>query len=543
MENERRVANKISDTLGIKIAMVIVIILVAVNSLFIYSKLGDLEDNKTRMADIIEFREQMDMIFEAVQKSDLGMRGFFINQNDGMLTPHLESVDDQRRSLQILTELFNKYGLATDELVTFMGEVKEYIDLNSELIESIRRGDFDHATEVVKSDPGLELWNKYMSFSPAVEQFLDDLNAQAGQDYQNDILTTVFVQVLILLFGVPVLLVILNKISKANKSRIELFESIDQSNKKYVFDNQVDINGKEEAKIIDQLKNNLREATSFIKEITSGNYNVSWNGLTEELSKFNEENLAGNMIKMRDHMKEVKVKDDQHLWSVNGLAKFSEIVRENMNNLSEFADRIVSNLVKYVEANQAAFFVVKEEEEILELIGCFAYDRKKFVDVGIRKGQGLAGQCWLEKELIHLKEVPRNYVNITSGLGEDTPTNLIIAPVKADERVMGVIEIASFQEFDDYKVDFIRKLCTSIGSSLAMIRANEQTSKLLEESKEMSERLKSQEEELLQNSEELQATQEEMQRKLLDAERRLEAVEAIYGPINLDEEGKLIPAN
>ncbi len=531
---------RLSDTLGIKAAIIIVIILVGVNSIFIYSKLGDLEENKRRTDDILEFQEQLDMIFEAVQKSDLGMRGFFINPDNGMLTPHNESIEDQKRSLEILIELFDKYGQPTEDLKQFMSEVKSYIELNTSLIQKINEGDYEYVRDVVKSDPGYDLWIKYTKFIPEIEGFLEHLTTSTEQDYQNDIIKTVFVQVFILILGVPALLIILKKITNATKRRAQLFHSIDQSNRQYVFDNQEQIDGKEEDRIISYLKKNLAEASSFIKEITSGNYEVTWHGMNDSLKDTNKDNLAGNMMKMRDNMKDVKIKDDRHLWTVNGLAKFADIVRDNMNNMSEFSDKIISNLVKYLEANQAAFFVVNEDEEMLELKGCFAYDRKKFLDQGIGKGQGLAGQCWVEKQLMHLKEVPDDYVRITSGLGEETPTNLIIAPVMAEETVMGIIEIASFTEFETYKIEFVQKVCESIGSSLAMIKANEQTSKLLQESKEMSERLRSQEEELLQNSEELQATQEEMQRKLEEAEAKLKAVEKVYGSIEIDSEGNLI---
>lgn len=245
-------------------------------------------------------------------------------------------------------------------------------------------------------------------------------------------------------------------------------------------------------------------------------------------------------MRMRDHMKDVKIKDDQHLWTVNGLAEFAEIIRNNMDNLALFADRIISNLVKHLDANQAAFFVINEQGDYLELKGCFAFDRKKFVDKAISKGQGLAGQCWQEREVIVLKEIPNDYVSITSGLGEANPTNLVIAPIKADDQVLGIIEIASFKDFPSYKIEFVEKLCESIGSSLASIRGNEQTAKLLQESKEMAERLRSQEEELLQNSEELQATQEEMQRKMIEAEKRVSAYEEEFGTFELSGEGSII---
>ncbi len=531
---------RLSDSFGIRLSIFLVILLVGINGIYIYSKLGDLKESRKQIADILEFREQIDMIFEAVQKSDLGMRGFFINQEEKMLQPHIESIADQQNRLKILTALFQKYGLETRNLLEFMGKVKVYIELNELLIEKIRTGDLTYVAEVVKSDPGYQLWRDYSEFIPEVDHFLTGLNKKSEENYQQDMLTMIFVQALILLLGVPALLTILSRITASQRKRHALFASIDASNRQFVFDNQESIDSRAEEQIIDYLKTNLAEASEFIVEVTNRNYNVSWKGLTDNLVEFNRDNLAGTMIKMRDHLKEVKVKDDQHLWTVNGLATFSDIIRNNMNDLTLFADRIVSELVKYTEANQAAFFVVNEDQEMLELKGCFAYDRKKFVNQGIEKGHGLTGQCWQDKQLIVLKEIPKEYVSITSGLGEATPTYLIVAPLLAEGKVMGVIEIASFEVFEQYKVSFIESLCASIGSSLAMISANEKTGILLQESKEMAERLRSQEEELLQNTEELQATQEEMQRKLQSAERKIAAVEKIVGKIELDDKSTLV---
>jgi len=531
---------RLSDSFGIKLSIFLVILLVGINGIYIYGKLNDLKESRQQINDIIEFREQIDMIFEAVQKSDLGMRGFYINPDNKMLQPHTESIADQQNSLKILTSLFQKYGLETQHLQEFMGKVKTYIDLNDLLIKKIREGDLEYVSAIVKSDPGYKLWLEYSEFIPEVDTFLTDLNQKSEWKYQRDVLTMIFVQILILIIGVPALLTILNRITTSQRKRHTLFAGIDASNRQFVFDNQESIDSKEEERIIDYLKKNLAEASEFIKEVTNRNYNVSWTGLTQNLAEYNRNNLAGNLIKMRDHMKEVKVKDDQHLWTVNGLAMFSDIIRNNMNDIAQFADRIVSELVKYVEANQAAFFVVNEDHELLELKGCFAYDRKKFVDRGIEKGYGLAGQCWVDKQFIELKEIPSDYVSITSGLGEATPTYLIVAPLLAEEKVMGVIEIASFEVFEPYKVGFIQNLCASIGSSLAMISANERTTMLLQESKEMAERLRSQEEELLQNTEELQATQEEMQRKLQTAEHKIAAVEKLVGKIEMDDKSTLV---
>ncbi len=155
----------------------------------------------------------------------------------------------------------------------------------------------------------------------------------------------------------------------------------------------------------------------------------------------------------------------------------------------------------------------KAEKEYLELISCYAYERHKFIDKRIEIGQGLIGQCFLEKEVIILKDIPNEYIFITSGLGEALPTYIAIIPIKQENKIEGVLEFAFFQELEPYKIDFLNKLGESIASFVSANTLNAQTKKLLEQSQMQTEQLRAQEEEMRQNMEEMQATQEEMQRK------------------------------
>ena len=168
------------------------------------------------------------------------------------------------------------------------------------------------------------------------------------------------------------------------------------------------------------------------------------------------------------------------------------------------------------EANQGGLYLVKEdenEEKHLELVSCYAYERQKFDSKRIEIGQGLIGQCYLEKETMVLKEVPEEYITITSGLGDAPPTFIAIIPLMQEDHIAGVMEIALFTELEQYKIDFLSKLGESIAAFISTNTLNEKTKKLLEQSQVQMEQLQSQEEEMRQNMEELQATQEEMQRK------------------------------
>jgi transcriptional regulator with GAF, ATPase, and Fis domain len=128
-------------------------------------------------------------------------------------------------------------------------------------------------------------------------------------------------------------------------------------------------------------------------------------------------------------------------------------------------------------------------------------------------GEGLVGRCVQEKEAIYLTEIPNNYISITSGLGTANPTCLLLMPLKVNEQIFGVLELASFTTLESYQIDFIAKIAESIGAAISTVDTNKRTKQLLEKAQQQAEELRAQEEEMRQNMEELTATQEEMRRK------------------------------
>jgi transcriptional regulator with GAF, ATPase, and Fis domain len=114
---------------------------------------------------------------------------------------------------------------------------------------------------------------------------------------------------------------------------------------------------------------------------------------------------------------------------------------------------------------------------------------------------------------VYLTQLPPSYLQITSGLGESSPKCLLIVPLKIQDKVEGVLEIASFQEMKDYEIAFVEKLAETIAASISGVKINARTRTLLEDAQMQSEVMRAQEEEMRQNMEELIATQEEMKRK------------------------------
>lgn len=261
---------------------------------------------------------------------------------------------------------------------------------------------------------------------------------------------------------------------------------------------------------IEKLNNSQRQVENnivFAGQIAEGNFNSNY--IPEE-----NDQLGQALLKMRDSLLVNLKKEEEEKYISNGLANLAEIIRNGNNRLDQICDDIIRFVVKYLQFNQGALFLKEERdgEVVLRLKGCFAYDRKKFLDKLIEPGEGLAGQCYLEKSLVVLTDVPDGYTMITSGLGMATPQCLVFLPLIRDELVEGVVELASFAKPEKYKLDFLEKAAAAMASAISNIQTSEQIQKLYEASQQQTEELRAQEEEMRQNMEELMATQENQRR-------------------------------
>ncbi|MBT31707.1 MAG: hypothetical protein CMO01_18780, partial [Thalassobius sp.] len=267
---------------------------------------------------------------------------------------------------------------------------------------------------------------------------------------------------------------------------------------------------------LEELKNDISSATYFIKKIEEGELDIPYPGVDEY--DMQENTLSSSLISMRNKLKSLNESDAQRKWIAEGLAFFGDILRNNQTDLSETCNQIIRHLVKYLNANQGTIYIANLKEECLEQKACYAYNRKKYIESKCAFGEGLVGQIYLEKETLVMDDVPENYINITSGLGDALPRAVVIVPLKVNDIVLGIIEIASFKNFLPFHIEFLEKLGESFASTISNIDTNEKTQYLLHQSQIQAEELRSQGEELHQNMEELAATQEEMQRILRESQ-------------------------
>ncbi len=236
--------------------------------------------------------------------------------------------------------------------------------------------------------------------------------------------------------------------------------------------------------------------------------------------------LKDNINQMIVNLRETTQKNMEQDWLKTNLARFSGMM-QGQKNLDAVARLIMSELTPLVGAHHGAFFMMDNEANVptLKLTSSYAYRERKSVSNRFRLGEGLVGQCALEKKPILLTKVPADYINISSGLGEAPPLNIIVLPVLFEGEVKAVIELASFHPFSAIHQIFLDQLMESIGVVLNMISANMRTEELLLQSQSLTQELQSQSRELQIQQDELKRTNSHLETQAQELEDKARLLE------------------
>ncbi|HEY3196206.1 MAG TPA: response regulator, partial [Candidatus Dormibacteraeota bacterium] len=215
--------------------------------------------------------------------------------------------------------------------------------------------------------------------------------------------------------------------------------------------------------------------------------------------------LKDNINEMIRNLKVTTEKNTEQDWLKTNLARFARMLQGQRDPMA-VSKMILSELAPLVNAEHGVFYSMVEangKDAHLAFQAGYAYKARRNVPTEFRLGEGLIGQCALEKKAILVTDVPPRYVKIMSGLGEARPLNIIILPVLFEGDVRAVIELASFQRFSQAHRDFLDQLTESIGIVLNNIEANSRTEELLKQSQSLANELQSQQDQLQRTNEEL----------------------------------------
>jgi HAMP domain-containing protein/signal transduction histidine kinase/CheY-like chemotaxis protein len=279
---------------------------------------------------------------------------------------------------------------------------------------------------------------------------------------------------------------------------------------------------------VNQLAANLTTQVRAIAEVATA---VTKGDLTRSIAVQAEGEVAAlkdNINEMIRNLKDTTLKNAEQDWLKTNLAKFSRML-QGQKDLLTVGRLILSELAPVVSAQHGVFYIMdsttKPEEPALKLLASYAYKERKNIDNRFKLGEGLVGQCALEKEKILLTNVPTDYIQITSGLGEAKPLNIIVMPVVFEGQVKAVLELASFDRFNPTHETFLDQLTESIGIVLNTIEANMRTEDLLKQSQSLARELQSQQEELQQTNAELEEKAKLLADQNVEVERKNKEVE------------------
>ncbi|MCK5536305.1 MAG: PAS domain S-box protein [Bacteroidales bacterium] len=296
----------------------------------------------------------------------------------------------------------------------------------------------------------------------------------------------------------------------------------------YHFYRQLQLDEKEQ---LDSQINNLEDIISkniaIAEKIGKGNLE-----LDEENIEASDK-LGTSLFQMNQNIKQSYAKESELNWITRGKELLSSIL--NMHTtIDALAFYSLVELISYTEMIQGAFYVYDEDEDKLINIATYAYNRKKYIKQSFSIGQGLIGQASFEQEYIYRKEIPEDYLTISSGiLGDQKPKSLLIVPLIGDEKVQGVLELASLNdEISQITIDFYKEIDQIIGQTLFNLKANSRTERLLSEARNMTQVLRKNEEELKQNATQMEKTQEELEQTNKDLESQIEKVENAQKRLN-----------
>lgn len=475
---------------------------------------------KNQSREIIQLTQS---ILDNVKNLDLGIRGYALVREEGLLAPMHIGINRNKQSFRSIDSLLQLQNYDVTALYNLQRTVAKYEELSLHMATLLKNNDMDGFLTILRQDKGMDVWLVYKDFSEQLFAYENQLDQLASQAYTSAMYWNIVAQIILMLISLPTMGFVVHRIRQDARKRHTLFSELEANNRQYLFNPGNETELTDERTPIDNSITNFKNAVHFIQEISAGNYTVQWDGLTEQNAANNQQTLAGELANMREQMKKVKAEDEMRQWITEGLARFTEIIRHHQQDLAALSQEAVTFLVKYLGAQQGGLFIHRQEDndQWLELSACYAFNRKKFVEKRTAIGQGLVGQTYLEAETVLLTEIPQGYTYITSGLGEETPSCLLLVPMKNAEKVVAVIELAGFVRYAPYQIQFVEKIGEIMAASILSAQTSEKTYALLEQTRMQAEQMQAQEEEMRQNLEEMAATQEEMHRREAELKQKL----------------------
>jgi HAMP domain-containing protein/CheY-like chemotaxis protein/signal transduction histidine kinase len=241
--------------------------------------------------------------------------------------------------------------------------------------------------------------------------------------------------------------------------------------------------------------------------------------------------LKDNINTMIDNLRLTTDRNTEQDWLKTNLARFTNML-QGQRDLATVGRLLLSELTPLVNAQLGVIYQMQSEETpSLELLSAYADDASNGHRQSLRIGEGLIGQCAVDRRRMLITEMPAEVVPIGSALFKTMPRNLIVLPVLFENQVKAVIELASVNAFTPLQATFLEQLTNSIGIVLNSIEATMQTEGLLKQSQQLAVELQIQQKELQQTNEKLEQKAQQLAERNVEVERKNQEIEQARGAL------------
>lgn len=248
------------------------------------------------------------------------------------------------------------------------------------------------------------------------------------------------------------------------------------------------------------------------EEIGKGNLDVQLETPTEDGTGI-QAAIGAMLESLRENRRQAQKRD----WLKKGIARLNEVLSGDPD-LGTLASKVISETATYLDAQVGALYLAQDgPKQTLTLMGSYAYKKRKNLSNVFALGEGLVGQAALERQQILVKNVPEDYIKVTSGIGERVPAFICVTPFVYEGRVKGVMEIGTLHEMTDAQMEYLEQVMPALAVAVETSENRMKLIQALGEAQQLSEELQVQQEELRTTNEEL----EEQTRRLKESEEEL----------------------
>ncbi len=453
-----KIGTKVATSFALGLAIFSVIAAVA------YQSIQRLIENSAREAHTYNVLGELKLLDGQLNSAESNNRGFLLTGNDVYLEPYNQSVMSLNQATQEMRRLTADNPSQQQRLDQLEPLIQSRIELMQKRID-LRRQGIEFSQQNLPQGQGRELTQQFKEIVGAMEQderqLLEERSKLTQQSTAYSLNT--------ILYSIPVYSLLLGAIG------LVLARNISRP---------------------------IENLAAVAEQVSNGDLSADL-PLTPRQDEIGQLNNA--FSQMVANLRDSTRKNEEQAWLSANLAQLTQML-QGQRDLTRVAQSILSAIAPLVGAQQGLFYRLNSEAEppILQLLGSYAYQSRKHLSNQFQLGEGLVGQAALEKQRFVLTNVPSDYIQVSSGLGEISPINIVVLPVLFEDQVTAVIELASLQPFSEINLKFLDQIARSIGIVLTTIVADNRTAELLVQSQAMAQALQDRQAELEESNQQLE---------------------------------------